>query len=124
VKYTKIIIFVLSSIALSVHAEYKPSITFEKTVDTYNVKKDGTNVLISENVILIETENGVRSDGEADIEYNSSFETVKILSAYTLQPDGKKIPVKKDGIKTTDDPLSEGAPMFSDSKHRVIIFPI
>lgn len=105
------------------HAEYKPPITFEKTVDTYNVKKDGTNVLVSENVILIETENGVRNDGEADIEYNSSFETVKILSAYTLQPDGKKIPVKKDGIKTTDDPLSEGAPMFSDTKHKIIIFP-
>jgi len=123
VKYTNIIIFILSSIALSAHAEYKPPITFEKTVDTYNVKKDGTNVLVSENVILIETENGVRNDGEADIEYNSSFETVKILSAYTLQPDGKKIPVKKDGIKTTDDPLSEGAPMFSDSKHKIIIFP-
>ena len=122
-KYSKIILLILFSAALTAHAEYKPSITFEKTVDTYNVKKDGTNVLISENVILIETENGVHRDGEADIEYNSTFETVKILSAYTLQPDGKKIPVKKDGIKTTDDPLSEGAPMFSDSKHKIIIFP-
>jgi transglutaminase-like putative cysteine protease len=123
VNYTKIIIFILSSIALTAQAEYKPPITFEKTIDTYNVKKDGTNVLISENVILIETENGVRRNGEADIEYNSTFETVKILSAYTLQPDGKRIPVLKDGIKTTDDPLSEGAPMFSDSKHKIIIFP-
>ena len=122
-KYIKIIVAILFTIALSAQAEYKPSITFEKTIDTYNVKKDGTNALISENVILIETENGVHRDGEADIEYNSTFETVKILSAYTLQPDGKKIPVKKDGIKTTDDPLSEGAPMFSDSKHKIIIFP-
>ncbi len=122
-KYTKIIVAILFSAALTALAEYKPSITFEKTVDTYNVKKDGTYALISENVILIETENGVRRDGEADIEYNSTFETVKILSAYTLQPDGNKIPVKKDGIKTTDDPLSEGAPMFSDSKHKIIIFP-
>jgi transglutaminase-like putative cysteine protease len=119
----KILVSICLLIALDSKAAYKPPITFEKTVDTYNVKKDGTNVLISENVILIETENGVRSDGEADIEYNSSFETVKILSAYTLQPDGKKILVKKDGIKTTDDPLSEGAPMFSDSKHKIIIFP-
>ena len=104
-------------------AEYKPAITLEKTIDTYNVNKNGTYVLTSENVILIETENGVTRDAAPDIEYNSTFETVKILSAYTLQPDGKKIPVPKEGIKTTDDPLSEGAPMFSDSKHRVIIFP-
>ena len=109
--------------SLEALAEYKPAVTFEKTVDTYNVKKDGTNVLISENVILIETENGVNHDGEADIDYNGTFETVKVLSAYTLQPDGKKIPVPKEGIKTTDDPLSQGTPMFSDSKHRVIIFP-
>ena len=59
-------------------AEYKPAVTFEKTVDTYNVKKDGTNVLISENVILIETENGVNHDGEADIDYNGTFETVNV----------------------------------------------
>ena len=115
-----LVLFLLASEAL---AEYKPAITFEKTVDTYNVKKDGTNVLISENVILIETENGVNHDGEADIDYNGTFETVKVLSAYTLQPDGKKIRVPKEGIKTTDDPLSQGTPMFSDSKHRVIIFP-
>ena len=104
-------------------AEYKPAITYEKTVDTYNVNKNGTYVLISENVNLIETENGVNHDGEADIEYNSTFETVKVLSAFTLQPDGKKIQVPKDAIKTTEDPLSQGAPMFSDSKHKVIIFP-
>ena len=109
--------------SIDAFAEYKPPVTFEKTVDTYNVKKDGTNVLISENVVLIETQNGVSRDGEADIEYNSTFETVKILSAYTLQPDGKKIPVLKDAIKTTDDPLSQGSPMFSDSKHKIIIFP-
>ena len=58
-KYIKIIVAILFTIALSAQAEYKPSITFEKTIDTYNVKKDGTNALISENVILIETENGV-----------------------------------------------------------------
>ena len=117
-----ILIFTLF-FSTQVFAEYKPAITFEKTVDTYNVNKNGTYVLISENINLIETENGVNHDGEADIEYNSTFETVKILSAYTLQPDGKKIPVPKDAIKTTEDPLSQGAPMFSDNKHRVIIFP-
>lgn len=110
-------------VSFNAAAEYKPAITFEKVVDTYSVNKNGTYVLKSENVILIETENGVSRDAAPDIEYNSTFETVKILSAYTLQPDGKKIQVPKESIKTTDDPLSEGAPMFSDSKHRVIIFP-
>ena len=119
----KLLMSICLLISLDANAAYKAPITFEKNIDTYNVNKDGTNILISENVILIETENGVNRDGEADIEYNSTFETVKILAAYTLQPDGKRFQVPKDAIKTTEDPLSQGAPMFSDSKHRVIIFP-
>ncbi len=118
------LIFVFSLLfSISAFAEYRPIVTFEKIADTYNVNKNGSYVLTSENVILIETEKGVNRYGQADIEYNSTFETVKILSAYTLQPDGQRIPVSKDAIRTTDDQLSQGAPMFSDSKHKVIIFP-
>jgi len=46
-----------------------------------------------------------------------------VLEAYTLQADGEKIKVPKDGIRTTDDPISNGAPMFSETKHKVVIFP-
>ena len=118
------LIFVLSLLfSINVFAEYRPIVTFEKIADTYDVNKNGSYVLTSENVILIETEKGVNRYGEADISYNSTFETVKILSAYTLQSEGQKVPVPKDAIRTTDEPLSQGAPMFSDTKHKVIIFP-
>jgi len=123
VKYTTIIALILSSIALTAQAEYKPPVSFEKNIETYDVKKNGTYVLTSENVTLIETENGVNNESQADIEYNSTFDSIEILSAYTLQPDGQKILIPKDGIRTTEDPLSHGAPMFSDTKHKVIIFP-
>ena len=123
IRISQISILMLILFSTNVMAEYKPSVSFEKTIVTYDVHKNGTYELTTENVNFIETENGVNNDSQADIGYNSTFETIKILAAYTLQPDGKKIPVPKDGIRTTEDPLSRGAPMFSDTKHKVIIFP-
>lgn len=118
-------LFLICSLSLLIshaRAEYKPSVTVEKSVETYQVKKDGTYTLISENVHLIKTQDGI-DDAEQDISYNSSFETVEIISAYTLQPDGRKIKVPKDGIRTTIDQRSSGESKFSDTKHKVIIFP-
>ena len=104
-------------------AGYNPPVTFERTLDTYNINKDGTYVLISDNINFIETEKGVEDDGQVDVEYNSSMEKIRILSAFTLQPDGKRINVPRSGIKDTADQITNGAPMFSDIKHKVIIFP-
>lgn len=117
------LILLFASISFDALADFKPAITYEKTLDTYEVNKDGTHTLVSENINLIETESGITNNGEIDIPYNGSYETVKIIYAYTLQLDGKKVPVPKDGIRTTEDPLDSGTPQFSDTKHKVIIFP-
>jgi len=118
-----ILLILLSIYSSSVLADYKPSVSDEKTIETITVKPNGSNVTEYENITLIETEKGVDSDSQQDIEYNSKTESVQVLEAYTLQADGKKIKVPKDGIRTTDDPISNGAPMFSETKHKVVIFP-
>ena len=118
-----ILLILLSIYSSSVLADYKPSVSDEKTIETITVKPNGSNVTEYENITLIETEKGVDSDSQQDIEYNSKTESVQVLEAYTLQADGEKIKVPKDGIRTTDDPISNGAPMFSETKHKVVIFP-
>lgn len=103
-------------------AEYRPAVSLARIIETMTVKADGSSENIYESTTLIETEKGV-GDGQQDFSYISSMESVQVIEAYTLQPDGKKIKVAKDAIRTTDDPISSGAPMFSDNKHKIIIYP-
>jgi transglutaminase-like putative cysteine protease len=115
-----LVIAIYSSSAL---ADYKPSTSSEMVIETITVNANGSNTSYFEDITSIDTEKGVDNDSQQDISYNSKTETVKILEAYTLQADGRKIKVPKDGIRTTDDPISNGAPMFSETKHKVVIFP-
>ncbi len=105
------------------HAEYKPSISDELTKETITVNANGSSVSVYENITLIETQAGIESDSQSDIEYNSKNETVQIIEAYTLQADGKKIQVPKEGIRTIGDSVTNGAPKFSETKHKVLIYP-
>ena len=119
-KLILLIIFLYSPYA---HAEYKPSISDELTKETITVNANGSSVIVYENITLIETQSGVEDDSQQDLEYNSKTETLQILEAYTLQTDGKKIQVPKDGIRTTGDTASGGSPKFSETRHKVVIYP-
>jgi hypothetical protein len=46
-----------------------------------------------------------------------------VLEAYTITPKGEKIPVAANAIRTVEDDNSKGAAIFSDQKHKIIIFP-
>lgn len=120
IKASLTVLFILN--ASNSFAEYRPSQLNEQTIETITVNADGSNEQIIENTTLIETEKGVE-DGQQDLSYISTLETVEVIEAYTLQADGQKIKVPADAIRTTDDPISSGAPMFSDTKHKIIIFP-
>ncbi len=120
IKPILLIIAIYSSSAL---ADYKPSTSSEMVIETITVNANGSNTSHYEDLTRIDTQKGVDNDSQQDISYNNKTETVKILEAYTLQADGRKIKVPKEGIRTTDDPLSLGAPIFSETKHKIVIFP-
>ena len=120
---SKLTCLLLALVTSNAVADYKPSVSDELTRETITVKADGSNVTVYENITVIETEKGVDEDSQQDIEYNSKTQSVQVIEAYTLQADGKKIKVPKDGVRTTDDPISNGAPMFSETKHKIVIFP-
>ena len=105
-------------------AEYKPPISMGLSKETYVVNEDASVIQTSESYVKIETQSGVDNGGKRSFSYNSKHEDVQILEAYTLQPNGKKLKVEKDAIRTTGDTFSFGAPMFSETKHKVIVYPM
>ena len=80
-------------------AAYKPSLTFVKLVYNLDIHADGSATQVIESAIRIETANAVRKFGERRISFSGSHETLDVLEAYTLQPDGTKVPLEPDQIR-------------------------
>ena len=95
----------------------------EKDITDIHVNADGSNVETIELQTLVRNQLSVDKESQADIPYLPQFQTVEVLEAYTITPDGKRVPVAKNAIRTVDDDNSEGKVMFSDMKHKIIVFP-
>lgn len=95
----------------------------EKAVITETIQPDGTVIEISELTTLVKTQLGIESESQADLPYNSTLAKLEVLEAYTITPAGEKIPVASNAIRTVEDDISKGAAIFSDQKHKIIIFP-
>ncbi len=121
---TKIILAFISLIySVAASAEYKPSFSFEKYIKTITVHADGTNEVIDEAIDKIETEKGIKSASQSDLSYIKGMQRLEILDAYTIRPNGTKVKVRKENIRERDDPTSNGVDMFSDTKHKIIVYP-
>jgi transglutaminase-like putative cysteine protease len=103
-------------------AQYKPAYTVVKSNTRYEVNKDASYTQYLEEQDRVDTPQGVAMLGEKKISYNSTLEDVEVLEAYTIQPDGTRINVPLDKIRTHDDVEDDGA-IYSDSKSKVIIYP-
>ena len=120
----RLIFFIfLLSFFNSVNAAYKPPLSVEKYIETLKVNRDAKVEQTIESIVQIETQKGVEEEGQQSIIFNSKLENVQLVDAYTLQPDGKKIKVAPSGIKIKDDDSSEGAPMFTETKRFIVIYP-
>lgn len=112
----------LLCICTSVFAQYKPSYTVVKSNTKYEVNRDASYTQYLEEQTRVDTPQGVGLLGERKISYNSTLEDVEVLEAYTIQPDGTRINVPLDKIRTQDEVEDDGA-IYSDSKSKVIIYP-
>ncbi len=103
-------------------AQYKPSYTVVKSNSRYEVNKDASYTQFLEEQNRVDTPQGIRLLGERKITYNSTLEDVEVLEAYTIQPDGSRIVVPLDKIRTQDEAADDGS-IYSDSKSKIIIYP-
>ena len=115
-------VFVLSLTASAGYAAYKPAFTEVLDFTHYHVNADGSSFQTTESSIRIETERGVSGFSEREVYYNGTFENVEVLEAYTLQPDGTKLHLAADKIRTQD-AASDSTQIFTDGKVKVMIYP-
>ena len=104
------------------HADYTPLITvLQSTVDVH-VRADGSAVSEELNTLRIDTELAVREYGEIRFRYSATLERFEVLEAWTLTPDGRRLDVQPDQIRTLEE-SDTGEADFSDGKVRAVIFP-
>ncbi len=89
--------------------------------DTLNA--DGTYTEKVVNAVRINTQQAVEDYSHTDIGYSAKLETLKLAEAYTVTPAGKRVDVSPDKIADEENPMSAGAPMFSDERILAVVFP-
>lgn len=112
-----------STIAVAKNDGIDPSVTIEKNNETYVINQDGSFVMTKDIVFLINEERAIKAQGQEALSYNRTLESLDVIEAYTQKPDGRKVVVTPDQIKDQQEAQSANAPMFQDTRVKVIIFP-
>ena len=112
-----------AGLSLAKPNDYEAFSVAEKDITSIYVNADGSDTNTQELQTLVRSKLAIDKESQADIPYLNSLQTVEVIEAYTIDPSGKKIPVAKNAIRTVDDDNSDGKSMFSDVKHRIIVFP-
>ena len=113
----------INLVPIAMAADYEALSAIERQIVHVAINKDGSYEEVEELTIHIKSQQAVESRSQADIAYSSDHQKVEILEAYTILPDGQKVKVADNAIRTVEDDLASGATMFSDLKHKIIIFP-
>ncbi len=89
----------------------------------YVVAADATYTETDTNDILVKTKAGVDGYSQVRLNYSSKHETLDVLEAYVVSPDGERRDVPKDKIYSQESYSSASGPMYADFKVKVIVFP-
>lgn len=89
----------------------------------YLVNPDGGSKLTVHSEIEIKKEAALKDYGQDPLQFSESLDSVDVLDAYTLKPDGRKLRVDRSAIYTQLVPGAPTAPMFDDQRQKVIVFP-
>lgn len=95
----------------------------EKHDKTFELKSDGTYSQENEVLIRLISERGAKNSGQVPLSYSESLQSLEVLEAYTVRPDGTRIIVTKDKIFEQAAPVAVSAPQFNDLKYKIIVFP-
>ena len=116
----------LVAIILSIYipiAHAASDIVIEKSSKVVELNADGTFSQTNELMVRLVSEQGAKGMGQVPLAYSESLQTMDIVEAYTLKPDGTRLNVPADKIFTQAAPIAVSAPMFNDIKYKIIVFP-
>ncbi len=113
----------LPSLARTADTGTDPSIVIEKYIQHFEVDPDGAYTLTVDNVKAIAEQRAVQGHSQYYITYNTTLDEVLSVEAYTEKPDGRQVQVQPDQIKDQQEAVSSDAPMFQDTRVKIVVFP-
>jgi len=102
---------------------YSPSYTVLRSVAQYDVKLDGGYTEEVQEDLRLNNQSGVEDLSQYTIRFSRSLQSVKVLEAYTLTREGRRVVVKPENMLLQQSSESADAPMFDDSKVLNVVFP-
>jgi transglutaminase-like putative cysteine protease len=111
------------SASLPALAQLELPARIQKSTRTIDLAADGTSTITSHIETKILTQAGISLLGQTKLNFREQLETLDIVQAYTLKPDGTKVMVKPEAIIVQQAPASSSAAIMDDTKQKVIIYP-
>ena len=99
-----------------------PPYTIERAIHTIKINADASSLETNELTTLINTQQVANSGSDDQLTFSAETESIKVVEAYTLLPNGKRIDVSKNNIHIKD-AENNGATSINDSKIVEIIYP-
>jgi transglutaminase-like putative cysteine protease len=100
-----------------------PALVVDKYIQHFVVETDGSYTLTVDNAKTIAQQRAVQGHSQYYISYNKTLDEVLAVDAYTQKPDGRRVVVQPGQIRDQQETASTDAPMFQDTRVKVVIFP-
>ena len=100
-----------------------PSLVIDKYIQHFVVETDGSYTVTVDNVKTIAQQRAVQAHSQYYISYNKTLDEITSVEAYTRKPDGRTVPVQPEQIRDQQESASTDAPMFQDTRLKIVVFP-
>ncbi|SHH61379.1 DUF3857 and transglutaminase domain-containing protein [Massilia sp. CF038] len=100
-----------------------PALVIDHYIQHFTVETDGSYRLRVEHAKTIAGRSALQAHSQYYIGYNRTLDTLLAVDAYTRKPDGRRVAVTPEHIKDQQEAASSDAPLFQDTRLRVIVFP-
>jgi len=100
-----------------------PSVVIDRFIQHYTVEPSGAYLVTVDTAKTIVEQRAVQAHGQYYIGYNKTLDEVVAIDAHTRKPDGRRVPVGPGRIKDQQETASTDAPMFQDTRLKIVVFP-
>jgi transglutaminase-like putative cysteine protease len=100
-----------------------PSLVVDKYIQHYVVEPDGSYTVTVDNAKTIVQQRAVQVHSQYYISYNKTLDEVLSVDGYTQKPDGRRFKVEPGQVHEQQEGASADAPMFQDTRVKVVVFP-
>ncbi|MGB9110099.1 MAG: DUF3857 domain-containing protein, partial [Telluria sp.] len=102
-----------------------PGVVIDRYIQHYVVEPDGSYRLSVDHAKTIVQQRALRAHGQYTVSYNCTLDEVLSLDAWTVKPDGRRVPAQPDQVQDQQEAAAAPgeAPMFEDTRLKVVVFP-